>query len=68
MMSFGLESLTCLESSVAVYCGLAVVAMAPTATTAKKATGKRTELGDNMRTTSFLEMLRSSRALAKLKT
>lgn len=68
MMSFGLESLTCLESSVAEYCGLAVVAMAPTATTAKNATGKRTELGDNMRTTSFLEMLRLRTALEKLQT
>lgn len=68
MISFGSESLTCLEISAVVYNGLAVVAMAPTATTAKKATGKRRELGDITRTTSFLEMLRSRRALEKFKT
>lgn len=51
-----------------VYCGLAVVATAPTATTARKATGKWMEFGDKMRTTSFLEMLRLRRARERLET
>lgn len=50
--SFGLESLICLESSEGVYKGLQVVAIAPIATTARKQTGKRMELGANSKTMS----------------
>lgn len=68
MMSLALQSLSCLESSVVVCRGLAVVATAPMATTAKKATGKWMELGDKMRTTSLWEMLRLRRAWERVET
>lgn len=42
--------------------------MAPAATTARKATGKRIELGERRRTTSFLEMLRLVSARERFRT
>lgn len=68
MINFGFESLTWLVSSEMVYRGLTVVTMAPMETTARKETGKRMEFGEKIKTTSFLEMLRLSRAWESLKT
>lgn len=54
MMSFGLQSLICFDSSPMVYCGLTVVAMAPRVMTENKVTGYWIKLGAKMRTTSCL--------------
>ena len=56
MISLGLQSLTCFDISLNLKEGLAVVAIAPRETIARKETGKRIEFGAKMRTTSFLEI------------